>query len=61
VRSLDFKNTVKVYPRLVVVSVRLPEDTLAALKDLVSAGKYRSRSHAIRTAIRLLLEKEYNS
>jgi Arc/MetJ-type ribon-helix-helix transcriptional regulator len=48
-------------PRLVVISVKLPEDMLMALEELVSIGKYKNRSHAIRAAIRLLLAKEYNS
>ena len=49
------------HPRLVIVSVRIPEDMVMALEDLVSIGRYKSRSHAIRAAIRLLLAKEYSS
>jgi len=67
VRGLDTGNddprvvVVKIRPRLVIVSVKIPEDMVMALEDLVSAGKYKNRSHAIRAAIRLLLAKEYNS
>jgi hypothetical protein len=60
--SNDFKISAVVFrPRLVVISVKLPEDMLMALEELVSIGKYKNRSHAIRAAIRLLLAKEYNS
>jgi Arc/MetJ-type ribon-helix-helix transcriptional regulator len=52
---------VRIRPRLVVISVKLPEDMVMALEELVSIGKYKNRSHAIRAAIRLLLTKEYNS
>jgi Arc/MetJ-type ribon-helix-helix transcriptional regulator len=46
--------------RLRVVSFKIPEDMLALLDELVFKKRYKSRSHAIRAAIKLLLEKEYN-
>jgi len=47
--------------RLRIVSFKIPEDMLTHLDALVYRKKYKSRSHAIRAAIRLLLEKEYSS
>jgi len=47
--------------RLVVVSVRVPITMLYSLNELVALKKYRSRSHAIRAGIRLLLLKESKS
>jgi Arc/MetJ-type ribon-helix-helix transcriptional regulator len=47
--------------RLRIVCFKIPEDMLVFLDELVFRKRYRSRSHAIRAAIRLLLEKEYSS
>ena len=47
-------------PRLIVVSVKVLEDMLRALDELVELKKFKNRSHAIRAGIRLLLLKENN-
>jgi metal-responsive CopG/Arc/MetJ family transcriptional regulator len=52
---------VELRPRLIVVSVKVPEDMLRALDELVELKRFKNRSHAIRAAIRLLLLKESNS
>jgi len=41
--------------RLRVVTFKIPESELLKLDELVKAGAYKSRSHAIRVAIRRLL------
>jgi len=41
-----------------LISVKIPENSLEGLDDLVRLGVYPSRSEAIRVAIRDLLRKE---
>lgn len=41
-----------------VVTVKIPESYLKSLDELISIGRYASRSEAIRAAIRDLLKKE---
>jgi len=41
-----------------IVTVKLPEELLEMLDELVRSGKYSSRNEAIRAAIRLLLQHE---
>jgi Arc/MetJ-type ribon-helix-helix transcriptional regulator len=41
-----------------LISVNLPESYLMALDDLMLAGFYPSRSEAIRTAVRQLIQTE---
>jgi len=41
--------------RLRVVTFKIPENELLKLDELVNIGVYKSRSHAIRIAIRRLL------
>lgn len=45
------------YP-MKAVSFRLPEEYLRGLEFLIKAGVFRSRSEAIRFAVRELLRKE---
>jgi metal-responsive CopG/Arc/MetJ family transcriptional regulator len=52
---------VELRPRLIVVSVKVPENMLRALDELVELKKFKNRSHAIRAGIRLLLLKESKS
>ena len=40
---------------MVTLTVRLGEEELKGLKELVEMGRYKSRSEAIRAAIELLL------
>ena len=41
-----------------LVTVKLPEDLITGLDDLVKSGMYPSRSAAIRTAVRDMLKRE---
>ncbi|MCD6510317.1 MAG: type II toxin-antitoxin system ParD family antitoxin [Thermoprotei archaeon] len=41
-----------------IVTVKMPEDYILALDELVRRGIFTSRSEAIRTAVRDLLMKE---
>ncbi len=41
-----------------IVTVKMPEDYIAALDELVKRGLFTSRSEAIRIAVRDLLMKE---
>ena len=43
------------------LSIRLSNEELEWLEDLVRTGKFRSRSEAIRAAIELLLYKVMNA
>ena len=43
---------------MVIISVHLPRRMIDELDELVKAGKYPSRSEAIRVAVRDLLLKE---
>lgn len=38
-----------------ILTVHMPEEYVRALDELVRAGKYRSRSDAIRSAVRRLI------
>ncbi len=44
-----------------VIGVRLPQKMKEMLKELEESGKYMDRSEIIRTAIRLLYDKETNN
>jgi len=44
-----------------IVSVKVPDTLLEMIDILVHSGRYSSRNEAIRTAIRVLVEKELNT
>jgi Ribbon-helix-helix protein, copG family. len=44
--------------RMRIVTVKLPELYIESIDDLIRAGRYASRSDAIRAAVRELLKRE---
>jgi len=44
--------------RLKLISLKLPEEMLDTIDEIVKTGKYASRSEFIRTAIREKIERE---
>lgn len=42
-----------------IITVKLPEQFLEAMDELVNTGRYETRSEVIRAAIGTLLERSY--
>ena len=53
-----YQRTGEKMPKLKLITLKLPEEMIEAIDELVKIGRYTSRSEFIRAAIREKLEKE---